>query len=95
MTSAIPSIESLESVHTFPGRYTFKLIGANDAAFSEAAVAAALELVGNAAYIRRSDRQSKGGRFLSVTLDIRVENAHHVRALYDAFSHLPGLRMML
>lgn len=91
----MPSIERLESVHSFPGSYTFKLFGPNDGEFAAGARRTAVALVGNEAFVRSSERESSRGKHLCVTLEVHVQSAEHVRALYDDFVQLPDLRLLL
>lgn len=90
-----PSIDALEGSHTFPGRYTIKVIGANSPRFEMEAKRIAGEVSGLPEALNVSHRVSSGGAMCSVTLDIYVKTAHQVQALYVELRELPGLRFIM
>ena len=85
----------LRGAHTFPGPFSFKAIGANDAAFSAALAQMALVVVGSQGQPSLATRESKKGRHLAVTLTVRCQNAEQVLAVYDALGTVAGLKMLL
>lgn len=91
----LPSIELLESTHTFPGTFTIKAFGDNSEAFIDAARAAAVGVSGSDARVNLSYRASSKGNHGCVTLDVWVEQAHQVHALYICLGEIDGLRMLL
>lgn len=91
----IPSIESLEGVHDFPGRYTFKAFGPAEQHFVDAARHALDEATGGVGEPNVSARLSAQGNYMCVTMDVFVSSAEQVRAIYLQLSHLDGLRMLL
>lgn len=87
-------IETLEAVHEFPGRYTFKLIGHNAPALQEGALEILrAELPGAEPEISR--RESEKGKHVSVTLTVEVPSADLVHDLYVSFRKLPGMKVLL
>lgn len=90
-----PSIELLESNHTFPGVYQIKAIGASEGDFVARVLDAAAEELASPAEIDHSTRETAGGRHVSVTMDVTVQNAEQVRAIYARIRELPGLVFVL
>lgn len=91
----LPSIELLESTHTFPGTYTVKAFGENTEAFVDAARNAAEDVSGTPDRVQLSYRASSKGNHGCVTLEVWVEQAHQVHALYVSLGEIDGLRMLL
>jgi putative lipoic acid-binding regulatory protein len=90
-----PSVERLEATHSFPGTYRIKAIGRTDDGFADRAVAEArAELPGPDAVEFRL-LPTPGGRHVSVTLELRVETAEEVRAVYGRLLRLEGLVLLL
>lgn len=93
--SAQPAIELLESTHSFPGPYMFKVIGRNEDEFVARVLAAArAELVADAD-LPYTLRETTGGRHISVTLEPTVQTVHQVLAIYQRLRVLVGLVMLL
>jgi len=90
-----PSIELLESTHAFPGVYRIKAIGRAEADFSARVIAAATRHLAAVSDIDHSIRATRGGRHVSVTLDISVSNADQIRAIYAEIHQLEGLTLLL
>ncbi len=90
-----PSIEALESVHTFPGTYQIKVIGdaAND--FVGRVVAAVHEQLPTHSDLDYNVRESSGGRHVSLTLMLAVQTAEQVREIYARLGEIPGVTMLL
>lgn len=91
----LPTIASLEATHSFPCHYTIKVIGANTDAFEASAVGAAGAISGYPDALRSSSRVSSQGSHRSITLEVYVQTAHQVQALYVGLSELEGLRLLL
>jgi hypothetical protein len=72
----------LESSHTFPGPYTFKVIGKAEGGFMARAVAAVREELALDADPPFSTRESVGGRHIAVTLEPHIQSAGQVLAVY-------------
>ena len=92
--SNLPDIELLESTHTFPGPYTFKVIGANDASFQGRVVAAVRGELPGDREPAISVRKTASGRHVSVTIEPLVDDAEQVLAIYRQLYHLDGLVMV-
>ncbi|QDV35213.1 YbeD family protein [Tautonia plasticadhaerens] len=90
----IPSAELLESVHPFPGSYQIRAIGSAEDDFEARVVAAVQEELAGPGEVDHSSRFTKGGRHVSVTLDITVQSAEQVRAIYTRIHTVPGLCLL-
>lgn len=90
-----PSEELLESIHSFPGTFRIKAIGSSDDDFAGRVVAAVLEEVVGPSEVDYSVRSTKGGRHDAVTLDVTVQTAEQVRAIYDRIKAVEGLTLLL
>jgi putative lipoic acid-binding regulatory protein len=89
----LPTIRLLESTHTFPGPYMFKVIGRTDLGFVARTVAAVREEIGGEDPPYRV-RESVGGRHTAVTLEPVVQTARQVLAIYRRLSQTVGLVML-
>jgi putative lipoic acid-binding regulatory protein len=87
----LPAIELLESTHTFPGPYTFKVIGKTDPGFVARIVAAVRDTLGCDQDLPYRVRESVGGRHIAVTLEPVVQTAHEVIAVYRRLGPTAGL----
>ncbi len=88
------TIALLESTHTFPGPYVFKVIGRTDLGFVARAVAAVRDELGDAEDPPYRVREAVGGRHIAVTLEPVVASARQVLAVYRRLSQLVGLVML-
>lgn len=91
----IPSAELLESVHPFPGTYQIKAIGASDADFAGRVLSAVQEELASPSEVDCSTRSTRGGRHVALTLDITVQSAEQVRAIYARIREVEGLALLL
>ncbi|RUL89158.1 YbeD family protein [Tautonia sociabilis] len=90
----IPSVELLESVHPFPGSYQIRAIGSAEGDFEGRVVAAVREELAGPGEVDHSARYTKGGRHVSVTLDITVQSAEQVRSIYARIHEVSGLFLL-
>ncbi|HET6424350.1 MAG TPA: DUF493 domain-containing protein [Planctomycetaceae bacterium] len=91
----LPARELLEKMHSFPGKYTFKVIGTNEADFVERVIAMVrteLEQDFDAPF---EFRATPKGRHVSVTIEPWVESAEQVLAVYRMLNTAEGLVMMM
>lgn len=91
----LPSIELLESVHTFPGRYTFKAFGDNSQQLLDAARTAAEFVTKSGERVDVSYRPSAKGNHACVTLDVLVDSALEVQQIYLELFAIPQVRLLL
>lgn len=94
MSDHRPSVELLESTHTFPGRYQIKAIGRSEADFTTRAVNAVVEELASELELDYSIRSTQGGRHVALTLDVTVQNAEQVRAIYARLHEVEGLTLL-
>ena len=90
-----PSVELLESTHRFPGTYQIRAIGRSEDDFAGRVLAAVLDELAAPGDLDHSIRTTSGGRHTAVTLDIAVQTASQVRAIYAAIQPLEGLVLLL
>jgi putative lipoic acid-binding regulatory protein len=93
--SKLPSIELLESTHTFPSDYIFKVIGNADEGFLGRVLAAARESAELSADPEFSVKQTTGGKHISVTLTVHVPSAQRVHTIYEGLAKLEGLILLM
>jgi putative lipoic acid-binding regulatory protein len=91
----LPSIELLESTHTFPGRFIFKVIGRVENGFAARVVAAVREELAHDVDPPHSMREAVGGRHVAVTLEPDIDTAEQVLAVYRRVRSISGLVMMM
>jgi putative lipoic acid-binding regulatory protein len=91
---SMPPLELLESAHTFPGPYTFKVIGKAERGFLARTVAAVREALAHEVDPPYRIRESSGGRHLAITLEPHVESAQQVLDVYRRLGSTSGLVML-
>jgi putative lipoic acid-binding regulatory protein len=89
-----PSLELLESTHLFPGSYQIRAIGRSDGDFARRVIAAVVDELAAPSDLDHSIRATPGGRHVAVTLDITVQTAGQVRAIYETLQGLEGLVLL-
>ena len=89
-----PSVELLESTHLFPGVYRIKAIGRVDNEFERRVVDAVVSQLAAPSDLDYSVRTTKGGRHVALTLDISVQTAEQVRAIYAEVREVQGLTLL-
>src|SRR5579864_5087957 len=85
-----PSVELLESIHFFPGVYKIKAIGRADDDFESRVIEAVCSNLAARSDLDYSVRTTPGGRHVAVTLDITVQTAEQVRAIYADIHEVKG-----
>lgn len=94
MTPQLPSLELIESQHSFPGPYIFKVIGDNRQDFVADALSLAVNALGDDRELRHSSRPSKAGNHLALTLTITLNNSEEVHLIYKNLLKLNGIRAL-
>ncbi|HWE40616.1 MAG TPA: DUF493 domain-containing protein [Isosphaeraceae bacterium] len=89
-----PSVDLLESTHAFPGEYQIKAIGAADDDFAGRVVEAVVSELATPSELDYSIRSTQGGRHVALTLDITVQSAEQVRAIYARIHEVEGLKLL-
>lgn len=90
-----PSVELLESNHSFPGVYRIKAIGKSDGDFLGRVLIAVERHVAATSDVDHAVRETRGGRHVAVTLDVSVTTAEQVRAIYAEIGEVEGLTLLL
>ena len=93
--SSLPSLELLESTHTFPCRFTFKAIGSDVENFTGRVIASVRDHLADDAEPSFSIRKTTSGRHLCVTIEPNVDSAQTVLSIYQSLHELEGLVMLL
>jgi uncharacterized protein len=75
----------------YPCDWTFKLIGENQ----DLIQSAAKEIVGNKQYHIESSNQSKGGKYVSMTLILEVSSDTERIQLYEKMKNHVSIKMVL
>ena len=91
----LPAIELLESTHSFPCSYTFKVIGLAEGNFVGRVLHAVRRVLPEDAEPPFSSRQTAGGKHVSVTIEPTLETADDVLAVYRELVELQGLVLLL
>lgn len=89
-----PSRELLLANHRFPGEYTIKAFGPATDAFRENVHEAAKSVVGSTR-IQSSERVSRAGNSVAITLLLSVFEVDEVEAVYERLYDVSALRMIL
>lgn len=91
----LPPLELLKRTHIFPGHYTFKAVGKVDLHFADRLVAAVRDELDLEKDPPVKRRLSGSGQHCSVTLELRVQSAEEVHAIYERIAAVPGILLML
>jgi len=89
----LPSAELLNAGHAFPCTFIFKVVGLSANDFLGRTLAAVQSEIGSTP--THSVRDTPGGRHTSVTLELPMNNAEHVLAVYRCLQPLDGLVLLL
>ena len=92
---SLPPLELLESVHQFPGPYTFKIITHNDPAVQSAVMAEIKKSLNLNEAPPFSSRTSENGKHASLTVELTLQKAQDVHTVYRALQGVPGVLMLL
>ncbi len=90
-----PSLELLDSSHTFPGPYQIKAIGAAADDFEGRVLDRVRAEIASPGDLAHSARSTPDGKHISITLDIQARSAEEVRAIYARLQEIEGLRFLL
>lgn len=90
----LPSKELLEQRHSFPCRYTFKVIGQADDGLEARIKGCVQRELRTNAEPRSSVRKTKGGRHQSVTVEPNCPDADAVLRLYAELRKVQGVMFL-
>jgi len=85
----------LESTHSFPCVFPIKAIGSAAEHFESRVLQVVREELAGPSELDCSVRTTPGGRHVALTLDITVQTADQVRAIYRRIRALDGLKLLL
>ncbi|MBL8820608.1 MAG: DUF493 domain-containing protein [Planctomyces sp.] len=91
----LPSVEVLESRHTFPCTYIFKVIGATENNFTARVVALVRDEMGLEQDPPFTFRAARNGMHVSVTLEPHCISSQQVLAIYSRLTGMDGIVMLL
>lgn len=86
-----PSVELLESTHSFPCEFKIKAIGSADDDFESRVVEAVSAFLPARSDLDYSVRTTPAGRHVAITLDLTVQTAEQVLAIYAELRELKGI----
>jgi putative lipoic acid-binding regulatory protein len=89
-----PSQDLLESNHPFPGTYQIKAIGTSEDDFVSRVIDAVVTELATPGELDHTVRVTPNGRHVSLTLEINVQSADQVRAIYAAIREVKGLTLL-
>ena len=89
------NVELLETEHSFPCRFTFKVIGNNTEQFAATVVAAIQSMDPDDVVPAHSTRTTAGERHICVTVEPDVQSAQHVAKIYEVLRSLEGVVLLL
>lgn len=89
------SIDLLMATHSFPGPFTFKVIGLAENDFLAVVLGAIQLLASGDAEVPHSTRETSGGRHIAITAEPHVESPEMVLEIYAQLRELPGVVMLL
>lgn len=89
------AIELLESTHTFPCAYMFKVIGLAEDNFAGRVLQAVRRALPEDIEPPFSTRKTASGKHVSVTIEPTLESASDVLAVYRELANLQGLVLVL
>ena len=89
-----PSRELLLANHEFPGAYVIKAFGPNDEGFRAGVVGSATSVLPEN-HVEVSERSTKNGRQICVTLTLSARTVEDVEAVYAGIYEVDGLRLIL
>ena len=88
-------IERLEELHTFPGPFTMKVIGAQSDGFVELVLSTVQGELQLDETPQHSLKRTPNGRHISVTVDMRVESARQVAGLYVRLQSMDEVQFLM
>lgn len=79
----------------FPCEFPLKVMGRDEKGFRDHVLALVMEQAGEKAVVSVRDRESRGGRFISLTVTVRAQNRPQLDAIYRELHASPRVLMTL
>ncbi len=95
MTDPFPSLEALEGAHNFPGNYVVKVFGRQEDAFIESVHARTMHVLDDQERYTLEIRPSSRGTYCVAHVEVFVDSAEEVQALYASLAQTEGLKTLL
>jgi putative lipoic acid-binding regulatory protein len=95
MSDREETLEALNQIHEFPGRFMFKVIGENSPELIARVVQAAVTVLGPRVTPAITTRESAHGRHQAITMTVRVPSAEGVLDVYAALRGVAGVKLLL
>lgn len=92
---SLPSVEILEANHSFPCRYTFKVIGTADGNFTGRVISSVRDELQLETDPPFSLRTTKNGNHVAITLEPECQTPQQVIAIYSRLTGMDGIVMLL
>jgi putative lipoic acid-binding regulatory protein len=94
LSPQLPDLELIKTMHSFPGAFTFKVIGDFREDFLADTLNQVVAAVSSERSFTHSVRNSAAGNHIAVSLSVQVETADEVHAIYQKLLGLTGLRAL-
>ncbi|MFM8316434.1 MAG: DUF493 family protein [Deltaproteobacteria bacterium] len=92
---SLPPIELLESVHSFPGPYTFKIILRNEDSIQGIVLEQIQKTLNLGSKPQASSRISENAKHLSLTVELNLQTAQQVHLVYRSLEQISGVLLLL
>ena len=92
---SVPSIEALETAHSFPANYLIKIIGPDTETFRVGAKDTCYKHLGADGELEITERRSKNGQHLALSLRFKVLTPQMVQQIYKDLAQLSGLKFII
>jgi putative lipoic acid-binding regulatory protein len=89
------AIDRLESVHSFPGDYVFKVIGDNSPEFTSKIAQVPVNVIGSGVEYDITTRESSSDNYVSVTLTVEFEQPEGVLDVYEVLNQMDEVRLVM
>jgi len=95
MTDGLPDLDLLESTHSFPCPYVFKVFGTPNEHFVGRVLFAVKSTLEESSEPAFSCRTTPSGRHICVTIEPDVRDALHVHQIYRELQTVDGLILLM
>lgn len=95
MSDRESTLQALSDCHSFPGPFTFRVIGENSPEFVARVVQAIVIALGTQAKPTIQLKESAHGKHQAIAASVEVGCAEHVLDVYAALKTVPGVRLLL